>query len=83
MARPRKVPAIGIAEIVERYHAGAPLYEIALRAKISSERVRALLVGAGVELRTVAEINRLKGEHRAEKWARKVEALSRLGPPKG
>jgi hypothetical protein len=83
MPRPRKLPAIPIAELADRYRSGEPLYELALRAKVSSERVRALLVGAGVELRTVAEINRMKGARRAETWARKVEALTRLGPPKG
>lgn len=82
MPRPRKVPALAIGEIIERYRAGEPLYVIGLHAKVSACHVRRLLVGAGVELRTTAEINRSKGERRLPAWQRRLDALAKLGPPK-
>lgn len=78
----RKLPAIPVEELVERYGAGEPISDLSLRAKLPSPHVRRLLVGAGVELRTVAENNRLRAERRNQAWLKRIAAAGKLGSPK-
>jgi hypothetical protein len=54
-----KQPRLTTAEIIERYLAGESRTLVALRAKVSDQHVRQILMDAGIPLRTMDEARRL------------------------
>lgn len=55
---------ISDCEIIKRHRAGEALFTIGKRAGLWTSEIQALLVRNGVDVRTPAEINALKGKNR-------------------
>jgi hypothetical protein len=66
-------------EIAQRYLAGTPIGEIALRCSTSHAIIRAILVVQGVPIRSPAEVRQLASADRRARIERRRRALLKVG----